>query len=148
MTFICLLTMHIFVSDLYLKFYVCQGVRKNPKNLFIFVCLRGCMIFQILDVDYSLNNGKPIVRLYGKSSNGNPVCFFYDKFFPYFYIRTDKSIEEISQKIEAANIEEVEMRLAVGYRTEKTKLIKITIFNPQEVPVLRERLIKEKIAQE
>ena len=106
------------------------------------------MIFQILDVDYSLNNGKPIVRLYGKSSNGNPVCFFYDKFFPYFYIRTDKNVEELSQKIEAANIEEVEMRLPVGYRTEKTKLIKITIFNPQEVPVLRERLIKEKIAQE
>ena len=106
------------------------------------------MIFQILDVDYSLNNGKPIVRLYGKSGNGNPVCFFYDRFFPYFYIKTDKSIDEVKDEIDAVKIEEVEMGLPIGYRSGKTKLIKITIFNPQDVPILRERILKEGIASE
>ncbi len=43
------------------------------------------LTFQLLDADYILN-AKPIIRLFGKTESGNPVCVFYDKFLPYFYV--------------------------------------------------------------
>ena len=42
------------------------------------------MEFQVLDVDYVMVNEKPVIRIFGKDSEGSSVCAFYEGFLPYF----------------------------------------------------------------
>ncbi len=96
------------------------------------------MQFQILDADYVVN-GKPIVRLYGRTEKGNPICAIYDKFLPYFYVEpsdiTEKRLGELGLKFV-----ECEKFIPLGYKKIPTKLLKITLANPQDVPRIREQL--------
>ena len=48
------------------------------------------MEIQILDVDYVLVDEKPIIRVFGKTPEGTPVCGFVEGFSPYFYSDTEK----------------------------------------------------------
>ena len=47
------------------------------------------MIFQILDIDYTLVNEKPIIRIFGKTESGETICGFVEDFEPYFYTSGD-----------------------------------------------------------
>ena len=56
------------------------------------------MLMQLLDVDYFLNNNKPVLRLYGKTENGKSACFLYDNFLPYFFVKkTDENIKKLEE---------------------------------------------------
>jgi DNA polymerase I len=107
---------------------------------------------QILDIDYFLNTNKPVIRIFGKHENGTTCCVLYDKLMPYFYIKPKDVAEE---KIMAAlgaikDIKEAcveEKFIPHGYQQEKTKVLKITMSNPQEVPVAREKIISSGIAE-
>jgi len=100
------------------------------------------MLFQLLYVDYFLLNSNPVIRLFGKTANGNSVCVFYDKFLPYFYIRA-KELGKLKEIKEIRKVEEVEKFIPLGYRKEPERLFKITIGNPQDVPKIREILIQD-----
>lgn len=91
------------------------------------------MLLQLLDADYILNSNKPIIRLFGKTEQGNPVCVFYDNFRPYFYARQPVEGPEIS------NAEEIEKFVPIGFHQSPDKLFKITLANPQDVSKVRER---------
>ena len=106
------------------------------------------MLFQVLDVDYVFTGGKPLVRLFGKTERGNAACLFYDKFFPYFYVRPREQITLPTTIREIKTVEQVKRFLPLGYQREQTDLLKVTLFNPQDVPIVKERLLKEGIAAE
>ena len=92
------------------------------------------MLMQLLDADYILNSNKPIVRLFGKTEQGNSVCAFYEGFKPYFY--ANKAVEGP----EISSCEEVKKFVSIGFRQSPDTLFKITLNNPQDVSKVRERL--------
>ena len=84
--------------------------------------------FQLLDVDYFLLNSNPVIRMFGRTENGNSLCVFYDNFLPYFYIRCKKpELEKMKAMKEIKNIEEVEKFIPLGYSKEPETLYKLTI---------------------
>jgi DNA polymerase I len=111
---------------------------------------------QLLDADYFLNNNKPIVRLFGRTENGDAACVFCDWLEPYFYVkpRGGKKIGTLLDEIDAfgknavKEITEVEMFLPRGYQSKKTKLMKITLVNPQDTPRMREKMLTSGVAEE
>jgi len=105
--------------------------------------------FQLLDCDYVLLNGLPIVRLFGKNKNGNTVCAFYEKFLPYFYVlpaNNEAAIEDVRVLLETnfpndvVKLEIVQRTLPIGYSDKPADLLKITLKDPSRTPKLREFL--------
>ena len=99
------------------------------------------MELQILDSDYINLNNKPIIRIFGKTLQGETVCVFYDKFLPYFYLYGDEkkyseAIEEIKKKYDV-KIEIVEKFLPIGFQP-PVKVLKITGNDPGLTPEIRE----------
>lgn len=102
-------------------------------------------IFQLLDVDYILVNNLPVVRLFGKTKEGKIICAFYEGFLPYFYVlpKDEKKVAELMKKKYSqslSKLEEVERYLPIGFSEKKTKLLKIVLKNPAQVPEIREEL--------
>ncbi|MBI5347304.1 MAG: hypothetical protein HZB66_01700 [Candidatus Aenigmarchaeota archaeon] len=108
------------------------------------------IVFQILDVDYFLNSNKPVVRIYGRTEEGNALCVFFDNFDPYFYAKADADELEkfFADNPEIKKIEEVERFLPMGYCKNPAKILKITSTNPQNVPRLREDLLQQKFVED
>lgn len=113
------------------------------------------IVFQLIDCDYVQINNSPVVRLFGKTKEGKTVCAFYKNHYPYFYIlpkegAEDKIIEFLNKKFIhlVTKVEETEKFLPIGFKKNKTKLLKVTLKNPSEVPSIREELKAEKIAKE
>lgn len=111
-------------------------------------------IFCLLDVDYFLDDNKPVVRLWGKNPEGQLAVFFERGFFPYFYIELKEGEDAsavkkniLSLEVEgyhALKVEEVQKKL-LG---KEKNLIKITVQIPADVrrfwEILREwKEIKE-----
>jgi len=100
---------------------------------------------QVLDCDYKMLRGKPLIRIYGKTETGEPICVFYDDFLPYMYAQVpDEKKEEFKKEIIGkfgATVEEVERYLAVGY-ADKIRLLKITGKDPAIVPEIRELALR------
>ncbi len=96
------------------------------------------MQFQLLDADYIVN-GRPILRLFGRTEKGNAICAIYDNFLPYFYVQPN---EKTTAKLEELGIafEETEKFIPIGYRKKPTRLLKITLLNPHDVPKIREQI--------
>src|SRR3989338_4864913 len=96
---------------------------------------------QILDIDYFNNGNKPVIRIFAKTENGGTICIFYDKFLPYFYaIPNELTHNRLKEIPEIRCVEEDEKFEPLGYNPNKTKMLKITIGNPQDVPKVRELL--------
>jgi DNA polymerase I len=96
---------------------------------------------QVLDCDYKMLRGKPLIRIYGKTEKGEPIAVFYDRFLPYFYAQVadekkDDFVREIKERFNA-NTEEVERYLPIGYGP-KVKVLKITGKDPGSVPEMKE----------
>ncbi len=107
------------------------------------------MKIQILDVDYKMVNSHPVVRIFGKTEEGEPVCVLDNDFRPYFYCHpenTNGSKDEILELIEeefsgaVEKIEEVEKYSPIKYDPEKKKILKIVLRNPSHVREMREYL--------
>lgn len=109
--------------------------------------------FQLLDVDYILNNG-PTLRLFGKTQDGRTVCAFFESYFPYFYFIPNKPREEVEAKLTQTfnglikRIDEVERFLPIGYTEKKVRLLRIFLSNPSKVPDVRDKLMNEKLAKD
>jgi len=103
------------------------------------------MRIQVLDCDYKMLHGKPLLRIFGKREDGEAVCVFYDKFLPYFYVHAEpENFDKIKKELEGKfNIKTaiVEKYLAIGYG-EKVKLLKIITNDPGNVPQMRDIVSK------
>jgi len=103
--------------------------------------------FQVIDCDYILLANKPVVRLFGKDSEGKAVCAFFENYFPYFYVLPAAGKEnelklQIEEKFQQTllNLETVEKLLPIGYQNAPTKVFKLTLRDPSQVPIVREDL--------
>ncbi|MCJ7816877.1 MAG: hypothetical protein MUP55_03380, partial [Candidatus Aenigmarchaeota archaeon] len=63
----------------------------------------------LLDADYVMENGIPVVRLWCKLPNGKNLVAFDRKFEPYFYVEPKsipkRDIEELRQRIRNLELE-------------------------------------------
>jgi len=100
------------------------------------------MELQILDCDYVMVNNKPIIRIFCKNNQGEPICVFYDKFMPYFYLYGDETkykeiINEVKNKFSNLKFEIVEKSLPIGYQP-PVKILKIIGTEPGLTPEIKE----------
>ena len=101
------------------------------------------MLFQILDIDYTLVNEKPIIRIFGKDDKRETVCGFYEDYMPYFYAMGDGLAEQLKDETNVIGIQNVKRFLPVGYQTRMTEMHKIILKNPARTPELRDKLISK-----
>lgn len=100
--------------------------------------------FCLLDAEYIVENGKPIVRLWGKANNGKSVVVLDETFFPYFYVepKAEKDINVLIKSLESLKFEDETVRSVEVVKrkvlSEEKKLLKITIQQPSNVPKFRE----------
>lgn len=101
---------------------------------------------QILDCDYIMFNSKPLVRLFGKTREGEAVCALTSGAAPYFYIDA-KNIDEAKAGIENegkefnARAETVEKILPIGFRKPKN-ILRIVVRDPGTVPDVKKIAMK------
>ncbi len=103
------------------------------------------MNFQILDADYTYSDGKPVVRLYGRDESGNSVCCSVPDFEPYFYAKALPEMAGILQEKFKEHIKRVEVVSRfepVGYFKNPVSMLKITLYDPKGVPVIRDEVRK------
>lgn len=103
--------------------------------------------FQLLDCDYIMLNNTPVIRLFGKTKEGNTVCAFHDKYLPYFFIIPKENkkndvlnfLKERYDKL-LVGVEEVEKYLPIGFQKTKSKLLKVVLNDPSQLPAIRDDL--------
>lgn len=106
------------------------------------------MRMQILDIDYTLVNDMPILRIFGKDETGAVVCGFFERFLPYFYVdpnegKKDEVIKFLERMpIKPHKIESVKKRMPIGFTENSKEMLKITLKNPATVSEARD-LIKK-----
>ncbi len=101
------------------------------------------MNFQILDADYTYSDGKPVVRLYGRDESGNSVCCSAPGFEPYFYAKAAPGMAGILKekfKEYIKNIEPVLRFEPVGYFKNPASMLKIVLYDPKGVPLIRDEV--------
>ncbi len=98
------------------------------------------MEFQILDSDYILDNGKPVVRLFGRDPDGRSVCCFVPDFEPYFYLRPASIKDSLMEIPEIKRIESVSRYEPVGYQEHPEKMLKVIVGVPKDVPTIRDEV--------
>lgn len=105
--------------------------------------------FCLLDADYVIENGKTIVRLFGKDSKGKTVVALDTTFSPYFYVLPKQGKEnEVKKRIEKALEKEKEMKIKGIEVVErnlsgaKRKFLKVICDIPPNVPKIRD-IVKE-----
>ncbi len=114
--------------------------------------------FQILDADYFMNGSAPVIRLFGKTVDGKTVCAFVNGVKPYFYVLPKYTDDDSTEKLKEYLKKEfphflldmvvVERFLPIGYQSEKTKLIKITLTSPSKVPLVRDSLREQSFVKD
>jgi DNA polymerase I len=108
--------------------------------------------FQILDADYIMPNSFPTIRIFGKTREGQSICVLYNGYLPYFYFTPTKTKEEIEAILKKefggliVKIEEVERYESIGYRENKTKMIRIYLTDPSKVPKVRDFIATKNLA--
>ena len=103
------------------------------------------MNFQILDADYTYSDNKPVVRLYGRDDSGNSVCCCVPGFEPYFYAKAEPETADLLKekfKDQIKNVEHVLRFEPVGYFKNPINMLKITLYDPKGVPVIRDEVRK------
>ncbi len=101
------------------------------------------MEFQIIDADYTLDNGKPVVRLFGRDPEGQSVCCFVPDFEPYFHVQAasiEGLIENLMDIPEIRRTEIVEKYEPIGYQEHPTTMLKVVVGKPKDVPAIRDEV--------
>jgi len=108
--------------------------------------------FQVIDADYVIPNSFPMIRLFGKTKEGQSICVLYENYLPYFYFIPTQPIEEIEKILKkefgglVVKVEEVEKYEPIGYRENKTKMIRIYLSDPSKVPKVRDFIAEKNLA--
>lgn len=96
----------------------------------------------ITDIDYITKDETPVIRILGKTKNGEHIIALDETFEPYFYVLpkndTETCIKEIKEEVEPVSIE---TQVKKDYQIEK-EFIKLTFKHPQEVPKNRNTILE------
>lgn len=104
------------------------------------------MFFQILDADYVREDKGPVIRLFGRGEDGRSVCCFVPGFEPYFYVNTKSDPEGagelLREQFPAAikHVEVVEKFEPIGFQISPRPMLKVTTFDPGNVPEIRDEI--------
>ena len=108
--------------------------------------------FYPLDFDYTIQNNKSVIRMYGVTRDGKRIIVLDDSFNPYFYITFEEGtdIHKVEDKIRNIKITSEERVISVINVEKVSKkllgrhidAIKITVAQPPDIQVLREELKK------
>ena len=49
--------------------------------------------FYLLDISYTVKEGKPVVQMFGRTPDGKQICAIDDSFKPYFYVIPKKGAD-------------------------------------------------------
>lgn len=103
----------------------------------------------VLDVDYVIDDGKPVIRLWGKTHTGRSAAVLDYSFEPYFYAKPVKELspqelDDLEKKImrlendgrKPLRIERVERK----YLSVPLKFFRIFTQRPEDVPKIRDLL--------
>jgi DNA polymerase, archaea type len=109
----------------------------------------GKIRFFPLDVTYKVIGGKPIIYLFGKTTDNKQICVLYDKFRPYFYVLPKTSsvqdklnnlkITRSGREYKITKIESIKKK----FLGKEIDALKIYTDIPGNVPILREELKKQ-----
>ena len=104
--------------------------------------------FMLTDLDYKIMDGKntPIIRLFGKTSEGKQVRVHIDDFLPYFYVRKNAELPFILQNDPflsswVVKTEEITLR-QYFWGSEQTRLVKIYGKNPHKIKDMKNSIGK------
>jgi len=120
------------------------------NNEFIIILMK--ISFQVIDADYVIPNSFPMIRLFGKTKEGHSICVLYEKYLPYFYFIPTQPLEEAEKILKKefggliVKLEEVEKYEPIGYRENKTKMVRIYLADPSKVPKVRDYISEKKLA--
>jgi len=100
-----------------------------------------------LDVTYKVIDEKPVIYLFGRTTDNKQICVLYDKFQPYFYAILKKGFDieddlknfKITRNNEAISIIKTET-LKKRYLGREVNAVKVFTKLPRDVPVIREEL--------
>ncbi len=97
------------------------------------------MDLQILDADYVMLDNSPVVRIFGKTMQGETVCLFYEGFSSYLYAVGDGVENVLKDEDNIRKIEKVKKKPVMGYQDPK-EVYRIETQNPAKTPEIREKL--------
>lgn len=101
--------------------------------------------FYLLDITYKVVAGKPVIYLFGKTTEGQQICVLDDSFVPYFYV-IPKAGADIKDKLmsisaekdnESYHITKVEP-LKMKYVEKEVDALKVFANLPKAVPALKD----------
>ncbi|MCX6819387.1 MAG: DNA-directed DNA polymerase [Candidatus Aenigmarchaeota archaeon] len=104
------------------------------------------MRFCLLDADYEIRDGKPIIRLFGVDAKGKALIT-KDDYQPYFYVlpkNKDKLKEKLNTIKMVRGIEEVKRKLGLDER----EFLKVFVDLPQNVPLTRDEIKHSPLVEE
>ncbi|MBW3002741.1 DNA-directed DNA polymerase [Candidatus Woesearchaeota archaeon] len=87
--------------------------------------------FYLLDLSYKIVDGKPVIYLFGKTTEGQQICVLDDSFEPYFYV-IPKSGADLKEKLLSISVEKDKE----SYQVTRVEPVKMRYFE-KEVDALR-----------
>ncbi|MGP8337910.1 MAG: DNA-directed DNA polymerase, partial [Methanosarcinaceae archaeon] len=105
------------------------------------------MDFQIIDADYTHENEKPVIRLFGRGRDDKSVCCLVPGFEPYFYVNTDRKPDDLAVLIKeqfesVKKVEVIQKFEPIGYQKSKKPMLKVTTHSPKDVSTIRDDIAK------
>ena len=98
--------------------------------------------FILLDIDYVTENGRPVVRLFGKErgeDKGRSIIALDKHFRPYIYVIPRGNIEDCIKQIYTFDVDEVR-RVQKKDINQGKEMLEVILFHPQDVPKLRDKI--------
>ncbi len=105
--------------------------------------------FYPIDISYSIEQGKAVINLFGRTTDGKQVCVQDSNFEPYFLVVQKKSsIEKIREKIEKIRVEKNGITSIVTKTEPCNKkllgksVIALKVFTklPRDIPIIRNEI--------
>ena len=99
--------------------------------------------FILLDIDYVTENGRPVVRLFGKErgeDKGRSIIALDRHFRPYIYVIPKGNIEDCIRQINTLEVDEIKHVQKKDIGTPK-EMVEVILFHPQDVPKLRDKIL-------
>jgi len=102
--------------------------------------------FYPIDISYSVEQGKAVINLFGRTTDGKQVCVQDDSFEPYFWVVSKKEkINEVVEKIEKIKVEknnEISVVTKIEVKEKKffgKNITAIKVFTklPRDVSIIR-----------
>jgi len=106
--------------------------------------------FYPFDVNYNVEEGKPVIYIFGRAISGEQVCILDDSFEPYFYaiLKDDRDIDSFCDKVKKLKIDSEEGTAEITkteavekkYLGKKCKAVKLFVKVPSHIKLIRDTI--------